>query len=151
MVLLAWDFLDYGSTDAELQIRQLQRIAPLLPDPQQVRITFFGDAEFSAVELQQFCRAQGWHWHVGVKSDTLFHQGDEIWRPLRAIPVQRGERHYVAGLTLTEQHAFGPVNLIIDWNPNENPLATGCSTRWSTSTPGGVGANVSGLSRPTVI
>ena len=120
VVLLAWDFLDYGSSDAELQIRQLQHIAPLLPDPQQVRITFFGDAEFRAVELQQFCRQQGWHWHVGVKSDTLFHQGDEIWRPLRAIPVLRGERHYLSGLTLTEQHAFGPVNLIIDWNPNED-------------------------------
>jgi hypothetical protein len=119
VVLLAWDFLDYGSSDAEIQIRQLQRIAPLLPDPHQVRITFFGDAEFRAVELQQFCRQQDWHWHVGVKSDTLFHQGDGVWRPLRAIPVQRGERHYLSGLTLTEQHAFGPVNLIIDWNPKE--------------------------------
>lgn len=120
VVLLAWDFLEYGSSDAELQIRQLQRIAPLLPDPQQVRITFFGDAEFRAVELQQFCRGQDWHWHVGVKSDTLFHQGDGCWRPLRAIPVQRGERHYLSGLTLTERHAFGPVNLIIDWNPKED-------------------------------
>jgi len=120
VVLLAWDFLEYGSTDADLQIRQLQRIASLLPDPQQVRITFFGDAEFRAVAVQQFCRQQNWHWHVGVKSDTRFHQGDGVWRPLRAIPVQRGERHYLAGLTLTEQHAFGPVNLIIDWNPKED-------------------------------
>jgi len=120
VVLLAWDFLDYGSSDAELQIRQLQRIAPHLPDPQQLRITFFGDAEFRAVELQQCCRQQDWHWHVGVKSDTVFHQGDGIWRPLRAIPVLRGERHYLSDLTLTEPHAFGPVSLIIDWNPNED-------------------------------
>jgi hypothetical protein len=118
VVLLAWDILPYGSTDTDVQIRQLQRIAALMPDPQQHRITFFGDAEFRAVELQQFCRRQGWHWHVGVKSDTRFHQGDGIWRPLRAIPVQPGERHYLNGLTLTEQHAFGPVNLIIDWSPN---------------------------------
>lgn len=120
VVLLTWDVLAYGSTDADTQIQQLQRIAPLLPDPTQVRITFFGDAEFRAVDLQQFCQRHQWHWHVGVKSDTLFHQGDGIWRPLRAIPVQRGQRHYVRGLTLTEQHAFGPVNLIIDWNPNED-------------------------------
>jgi hypothetical protein len=120
VVLLAWDILPYGSSDADVQIQQLQRIAPLLPDPHQVRITFFGDAEFRAVELQGFCRQQDWHWHVGVKSDTLFHQGDGVWRPLRAIPVQPGERHYLAGLTLSKQHAFGPVNLIIDWNPNED-------------------------------
>ncbi len=119
VVLLAWEFLAYGSTDAELQIRLLQRIAPLLPDPLQVRITFFGDAEFRAVELQQYCRTQHWHWHVGVKSDTLFHAGDGVWQPLRTIPVLPGERHYLANLTITAQHAFGPVNLIIDWNPKE--------------------------------
>lgn len=119
VVLLAWDLLPYGSSDAELQLKQLRRIAPLLPNPRLTRITFYGDAEFRAVEVQQFCREQEWHWHVGVKSDTLFHQGDELWRPLRAIPVQPGERHYLGGLTLSKQHGFGPVNLIIDWNPKE--------------------------------
>lgn len=120
VILLAWDFLPYGSSDLELQRQQLQRIAPLLPSPAQVRTTYYGDAEFRAVELQQFCKQQGWHWHVGVKSDTLFHQGDGVWRPLRAIPVAPGERHYLSGLTLSKQHAFGPVNLIIDWNPKED-------------------------------
>jgi hypothetical protein len=120
VILLAWDFLPYGSSDTELQLLQLRRIAPLLPNPEQLRITFYGDAEFRAVELQQFCRQQAWHWHVGVKSDTLFHQGDGVWRPLRARPVQPGERHYLSGLTLSKQHAFGPVNLIIDWNPKED-------------------------------
>ena len=122
VVLLAWEFLAYGSTDAELHIRLLQRIAPLLPEPLQVRITFFGDAEFRAVELQQFCRTQHWHGHVGVKSDTLFHTGDGVWQPLRTIPVQPGERHYLSNLTITAQHAFGPVNLIIDGNPKEEAL-----------------------------
>lgn len=92
VVLLAWELVPYGSTDADTQLRLLKRIYPLLPDPQQVRITFFGDAEFRAVDLQRYCRDQRWHWQVGVKSDTLYHDGDGLWRPLRTIPIKKGER-----------------------------------------------------------
>jgi len=120
VILLAWEVLAYGSTDADTQIRLLKRIAPLLPDPARLRITFYGDAEFRAVDLQTYCRNQHWQWHVGVKSDTLFHDPDGVWRPLRSIPIQKGAREYLQGITLTQQHAFGPVNLIIDWNPKEN-------------------------------
>ena len=119
VVLLAWEMLPYGHTDAETQLALLKRIQPLLPDPRQVRITFFGDAEFRAVELQRFCQAQHWHWHVGVKSDTLYQDASGVWQPLRCLPIERGERRYVQGIMLTHQHAFGPVNLIIDWNGRE--------------------------------
>src|SRR5439155_23277041 len=85
-----------------------------------VRISFFGDAEFRAVELQQFCQAQHWQWQVGVKSDTLYQDSEGAWQPLRAIPIQPGQRRYLQGIILTEQHAFGPVNLIIDWNSKED-------------------------------
>jgi len=91
----------------------LKRIQPLLPDPTQVRITFFGDAEFRAVELQRFCQAHQWHWHVGVKRDTLYQAAPGVWKTLRSIPIQRGERRYVQQIVLTEQHAFGPVNLAL--------------------------------------
>src|SRR5947207_1556856 len=43
VVLLAWDVLPYGGTAADTQIELLKRIQSLLPDPAQVRITFFGD------------------------------------------------------------------------------------------------------------
>jgi hypothetical protein len=116
VVLLAWELLPYGHTDAQTQLALLKRIQPLLPDPSQVRISFFGDAEFRAVELQRFCQAHHWHWHVGVKSDTLYQDASGVWQPLRCIPIEPGERRYVQGIMLTEQHAFGPVNLIIDWS-----------------------------------
>ena len=119
VVLLAWQVLPYGHTDAEIQLTLLKRIQPLLPEPSQVRITFFGDAEFRAVELQRFCQAHHWHWHVGVKSDTLYQDTSGLWQPLRCIPIERGERRYVQGIILTHQYAFGPVNLIIDWNSRE--------------------------------
>jgi Transposase DDE domain len=119
VVLLAWEVLPYGHTAATTQLALLKRIQPLLPDPKAVRISFFGDAEFRAVELQQFCQAHLWHWHVGVKSDTLYRDASGVWQPLRAIPIERGERRYVQEILLTEQHGFGPVNLIIDWNSKE--------------------------------
>jgi len=119
VVLLAWEVLPYGSTAADTQLALLQRIQPLLPDPKAVRITFFGDAEFRAVELQQFCQQHHWHWQVGVKSDTLYQAEDGVWKTLRSIPIQRGQRRYMQGILLTQQHAFGPVNLIIDWNGKE--------------------------------
>ena len=119
VLLLAWDVLPYGGTAADTQIELLKRIQSLLPDPAQVRITFFGDAEFRAVELQRFCQTHHWHWHVGVKSDTLYQAEDGLWKTLISIPIQRGGRRYVQEIVLTEQHAFGPVNLIIDWNPKE--------------------------------
>lgn len=119
VVLLAWEVLPYGGTAADSQIELLKRIQPLLPDPKAVRITFFGDAEFRAVELQRFCQAQRWHWQVGVKSDTLYQDERGVWKTLRSLPIQRGGRRYVQQIILTQQHAFGPVNLIIDWNEKE--------------------------------
>jgi hypothetical protein len=119
VVLLAWEVLPYGGTPADTQIELLKRIQPLLPDPRQVRITFFGDAEFRAVELQRFCQERHWHWQVGVKSDTLYQAEAGLWKTLRSIPIQRGGRRYVQQISLTEQHRFGPVNLIIDWNAKQ--------------------------------
>ncbi len=121
VVLLAWEALPYGSTAADPQLALRKRIQPLLPDPAQVRITFFGDAELRAVELQQFCQEQHWHWHVGVKRATLYQAANGVWKTLRSIPIARGERRYVQQILLTQQHAFGPVNLIIDWKAKEEP------------------------------
>jgi len=105
-VLLAWEVLAYGGTAADTQIELLKRIQPLLPDPKLVRISFFGDAEFRAVELQRFCQQQCWHWQVGVKSDTLYQVDGGGWKTLRSIPRERGERRYVQQILLTQQHAF---------------------------------------------
>lgn len=62
VVLLDWEVLPYGSTDADTQVRLLQRLTPLLPDPTVQRIVLYGDAEFRAVKVQQYCRDHGWHW-----------------------------------------------------------------------------------------
>ena len=112
---LNWQLLPFGGTSEDRQIALLETIAPYLPPVTKKRIYFFGDSEFRAVGLQQYCRQKQWHWQVGVKSDTLFHSGDGQWRPLRAIPVQQGQRIHRHHLTLTHRHHFQPVNLTIDW------------------------------------
>lgn len=117
---LAWRLLPYGATDAETQIALLEQVQPCLPDAERVRITLYGDCEFRAVTVQRYCKAHYWHWQLGLKSDILFRQGGDDWQPLQTIAVPRGERCYVQDVTLTKQHAFGPVNLIADWTSNED-------------------------------
>lgn len=112
---LNWQLLPFGGTSEARQIALLETIAPYLPRAAEKRIYLFGDSEFRAVGLQQYCRQKQWHWQVGVKSDTLFHSGDGQWRPLSAIPVQQGQRVHRHHLTLTNRHRFQPANLTIDW------------------------------------
>jgi hypothetical protein len=117
---LAWRVLPFGGTDADTQIALLQQVQPCLPDPSQVHITLYGDCEFRAVKVQQYCQACHWHWQLGLKSDTLFRQDTADWQPLQQIPVSQGQRCYLWDVTLTQQHTFGPVNLIADWTRDED-------------------------------
>jgi hypothetical protein len=98
----------------------LKQVQPHLPDATRVRITLYGDCEFRAVEVQRYCQAHQWHWHLGLKSDILFRQGVSDWQPLRTIVVSRGQRCYIQDVILTQRHAFGPVNLIADWTSDED-------------------------------
>jgi len=117
---LAWRVLPFGATSAEAQIALLKQARPCLSGLDQVRITLYGDSEFRAVDLQRYCKSQNWHWQIGLTCGTLFCQGTSDWQPLRAIRVSRGQRRYLQNVTLTKEHAFGPVNLIADWTSNED-------------------------------
>ena len=110
---LTWRVLPFGGTGAELQLTLLKEIAPLLPKSAQKRIMVLGDSEFRAVEVQRYCRGQGWG--LGVKSDTLYHGGDGKWQALATIAIEPGQRRYLHELTLTQKAAFGPVHLLVDW------------------------------------
>jgi hypothetical protein len=114
-----WVLLPFGSTNAGGQLKLLKQLQPYLPDPQCVRITLLADAAFRAVAIQQYCRDHGWHWQLGVKSDTTYPDGQGDRRPLSTIAIQQGQRVYRQGIYLTKEHHFGPVNLIVDWQRNE--------------------------------
>ncbi|RME42871.1 MAG: hypothetical protein D6796_13830 [Caldilineae bacterium] len=110
---LTWQVLPFGGTGEGSQVALLEQIRPLLPSGK--RTMFFGDSEFRAVGLQRYCRNQGWDWQVGVKSDTLFRQGETSWRPLSALTIQPGQRHYFHHITLTRSAAFPAIHLMVDW------------------------------------
>ena len=117
---LVWEVLPFGGTGEELQLALLQTIAPYLPSVNQKRIYFFGDSEFRAVALQRYCRKNEWGWQVGVKSDTLFHSGNEQWQALNTIPIHQGERVHRHDLTLTRCHSFQSVHLTVDWKHQQD-------------------------------
>jgi hypothetical protein len=110
---LSWQVLPFGGTGEALQVSLLKAVQPYLPADK--RVMFYGDSEFRAVGLQRYCRQQGWGWQVGVKSDTLFHQGDENWQALSTLEVKPGQRRYLHDLTLTQSEPFGPVSVMVDW------------------------------------
>jgi hypothetical protein len=114
---LAWDVLPYGGTSADTQVTLLQQVQPDLPAHR--RIIYYGDAEFRAVPVQAYCQSQHWHWHVGLKSDMRFQTAEGGSQALRELPVQAGQLLYRQGVTLTEVHHFGPVNLLAHWSLNE--------------------------------
>jgi len=112
---LAWRLYTFGGTGSEQQKEVLAQVAPFLPPTTDHRITFYGDSEFRAVDLQMYCRDQGWHWYVGLKSDILYYQVPQGWQSLGSIPMVRGQRLFLHNIMLTKQHQFGPVHLLADW------------------------------------
>ena len=112
---LTWQVLPFGSSSQATQLDLLQRVQPLLPNPARVRTTLYGDCEFRAVALQTYCRDQGWHWHLGLKADTYVWWGTKDPQPLQALPLAHGQRRYYPDVFITQEHGFGPVDLITDW------------------------------------
>ena len=110
---LIWRVLPFGGTGEACQLALLKEIRPYLPAGK--RVMFFGDSEFRAVGLQRYCRSQGWGWRVGVKSDTLFQQGEAPWQSLSSLDIKPGQRRYLHHITLTQSVAFPAVHLIVDW------------------------------------
>lgn len=112
---LTWQVMNMGGTGAADHIRLLKQVAPLIPSGR--RVIFFGDGEFRAVALQTYCRQQGWHWHVGLKSDLIILTESGRQQALidLAVGPSRGPV-YCQNVRLTARHAFGPVNILARWS-----------------------------------
>ena len=112
---LAWQVLPHGSTKKEIQIELLEKIRGLVEKLKDVRVTFYGDAEFRSVDVQKYCQKQGWHWWLGINSDTSYHNGNGNWQSLSSIELKFGQRQYLNDIILTKRHSYGPVHVIGDW------------------------------------
>lgn len=114
---LCWQTLPYGSSSAAEQMALLWQVQKDLP--KQVRVHFYGDCEFRAVEVQQLCRQFQWHYQVGIKSDTYFRRPNSPWQTLSSLGLREGERGYLQGIYLSKQHEYGPLNVIADWTTQQ--------------------------------
>jgi hypothetical protein len=111
---VSWQMLPYGSSSAAEQMGLLWQAKKDLPPG--VRVHFYGDCEFRPIEVQRLCRQFGWHYQVGIKSDTCFRWAGDEWQMLSSLGLQAGERCYLEGCYLSKQHDYGPLNVIADWS-----------------------------------
>lgn len=114
---LTWQVLRFGGTGAAEQLPLLRSVQPYLPAA--VPVCLLADNEFRSLALQAWCRNHGWHWQVGVRCELNFRTAATDWRPLRGLGLTRGERRYLQAVYLGVHEAFGPVNLIADWAPQQ--------------------------------
>lgn len=110
-----------GHTDGQQQVGLLSYTASLLP--QGADVIVLGDGEFGHVQLLNWLETAQpeWAYCLRVASDTyiLF---EEQWRRLDSFQVQPGETIWLEQVYLTQQAAFGPVNVWLTWDTKHNRL-----------------------------
>ena len=136
---LAWDVLSHkGACCFKEQKKLLDRIAPLLPA--NVLIALMADSEFRNVELFGYACSRNWDYALGHKGDTLIFRDDlKTWQRLDELPVRSGKPIFLEGVLLTQQHGFGPTNLIAFWDDDDdcaryrftNRPPNGFTLRWT--------------------
>jgi hypothetical protein len=114
---LSWQMLPYGSSSAVEQMALLWKVKKDLPSS--ARVHFYGDCEFRPVEVQRLCRQFGWHYQVGIKSDTYYRMPADEWKLLSSLGLEPDERRYLEGRYLSKRHNYGPVNVIADWSKEQ--------------------------------
>jgi hypothetical protein len=112
---LGWRLLDHpGNSSFEEQKELLDSIRPLLPET--CHVSLLGDGEFKSVELMEYALACGWDFHLGQSKSTWMKFPSGKWKQLKSLKVSDGMPCYHQGVFLTEEHEFGPVNVIAYWD-----------------------------------
>jgi hypothetical protein len=114
---LAWRVVRFGGTGVDDQLPLLEYVRPWVPPDR--RVAFYADSEFRRLDVQRWCRQQGWHWQVGLHNDLLCQTATGARHTLQGLDLRPGQRRYLQNVRLGQQ-AFGPVNLIADW-PTTQP------------------------------
>lgn len=114
---LIWKFVPYGSTGYATQIELIEACRPLLPE--NCRILFHGDSEFSAVPLMQHLNYIGWDFIIGQRGPKHYRIGRSgTWQALNSLPVSKTRACYLEDIELTKTYAFGPLNLFAFYQPH---------------------------------
>jgi len=108
-----------GHTSGDLQVGLLRQLVKELPAEADVII--LGDGEFGHVKLLRWLKTQPYHYCLRVAQDTLIlYEGQ--WRSLDSFDVRSGETLWLQEVYLTESQAFGPVNIFLTWDDNNDRL-----------------------------
>ena len=136
---LTWDILSHeGACCFKEQKKLLDRIEPLLPA--KALIALMADSEFRNIELFNYALERNWDYALGHKGDTMIFRKDlQTWQRLDELPVQSGKPVFLEDVLLTQQHGFGPTNLIAFWDDEDdcaryrftNRPANGFTLRWT--------------------
>lgn len=113
-----------GHTDAATQAELLTYVQTLIPADADVVV--LGDGEFSSVEALTNYAANGWHYVTRVACDTYVTTANETLR-IDQLGVQPGDVLWLEDVYLTQDHALGPLNLLVTWDGQRNqvlPLVT---------------------------
>jgi hypothetical protein len=101
-----------GVSSADDQISLLQALCGQVPGGAEVVVV--GDGAFHSTDLMEYITAQGWHFRLRLHSDTYVRlAGKEVWKELRELAPEEGERRYLQRVQLTKDKAYGPVNLAL--------------------------------------
>lgn len=82
--------------------------------PQDCTITLIGDRAFRSHPLMKECTRRHWHFCLRLMCDEYVTLADGRVYQLRDYPLQKGQRRYEQGVTVTQQ-GYGPINLALAW------------------------------------
>jgi hypothetical protein len=114
---LKWVFIPYGSTNHEFQIELLEASRSLIPHHS--KVIFHGDGEFGSVAMMRYLRFQDWDFVLGQSGQKMYRPDRNCdWQPLSSLPVTKKQPVYLEQLELTQDHAYGPLNLFAFYEPS---------------------------------
>jgi hypothetical protein len=100
-----------GHFPAQTHVALLAQVTPLLPA--EAEVVFLGDGEFAGIGLQAAVEAEGYAYVCRTASNILVYHED-VWRPVRAMEVEKGECLMWSGVGFTQAN-YGPVQVIAWW------------------------------------
>lgn len=108
-----------GHTSSQFQVGLLEHVYQVCPDDSDVVV--LGDGEFSSTDTLQWLDEHTWPYALRCARDTMIYYEHE-WRRLDSFDVRSGETIWLEEVSLTQTAAYGPVNIFLTWDDNNDRL-----------------------------
>ncbi|MFK7925023.1 MAG: transposase [Bacteroidia bacterium] len=113
-----------GHFGTKKHIELLEDVLKLLKDqlPSDLALTLLGDGEFDSVEIQEFCRSNGWNYVLRTACDTVFYEQNQRFQPKDLQVDPQLQRLFIPNVDFSERRLKN-VNFLLWHEPKyENPL-----------------------------